>query len=386
MYLRKLERNLKKDKDFRHCEKSFTADIKDLTNTNTIITIQNILTSTNECMIRWILYTISKKYTHDFEPYLLNLLNSEDEYIKYKTCKILTRLYANTIPVKEYYVFIKQNLRNDSYDAIDQILSFLVELLYNKRECLKIVNNKVFDRNIVKLQFCEDETFMDHLCKYLKVQELQYNILKIVLVLSYNRRCITILHSYKIINEVVDILLEKSREKLMRICVGIIKNCLERDYKFSIVTAHKIMAIVADTYNDNDMNGEMSYIKNILSIYIKNTSGIDSYFNELFSGKLEESPYHFNDHFWEGNIEKLLERKIEVVKALKKYLRSSNLTSVCVSANDIYRFVKAAPEIRIYIEKYGVKDDLFQLVASTDPDIRFHSIQALSGCIFSEWE
>ena len=81
-----------------------------------------------------------------------------------------------------------------------------------------------------------------------------------------------------------------------------------------------------------------------------------------------------------------MENKIEIVKALKKYLRSTNLTAVCVSANDIYRFVKAAPEVRIYIEKYGVKDDLFHLVTSKDPDIRFHSIQALSGCIFSEWE
>lgn len=386
MYLRTLERSLKKDHDFKHCEKSFTSDIKDLTNKNTIITIQNILMSPNECMIKWVLYTVSKRYTLDFEPYLLNLLKNDDEYIKYKTVKILTRLYADTIPSEQYFVFIKKNLRNDSYDAIDQTLSFMAELLYNKRYSLKIVKNQIYNRNILKMQFCEDETFMSHVSRYIKVQELKYNILKIVLVLTYDTNCIPILHGYKVIDEVVEILLEKSREKLMRICVGIIKNCLERGYNFNILTAHKIVEVVDGTYNDIDMNIEMGYIKNVLTVFIKNTSGIDNYFDELFSGKLEENPYHFNDTFWEGNIEKLLENKIEVVKALKKYLRCGNLTAVYVAANDIYRFVKVAPEVRIYIEKYGIKDDLFQLVNSKDPDIRFHSIQALSGCIFSEWQ
>ena len=269
MYLHTLERKLKKEQDFKHCEKSFTSDIKDLTNKNTIVTIQNILISPHECMIKWILFTVSKQYTHDFEPYLLNLLKSEDEYIKFKTCKILTRLYCDTVPSKQYYVFIKLNLRNDSYDAIDQTLHFLADVLCNKRHSLRVVDNKVYDHNIVKLQFCEDETFIDHIAKYIKVQELQYNILKIILVLTYNTQCITILHDHKIIKEVVNILLEKSREKLMRICVGIIKNCLERNYSFSIVTAHRIKDIVDNTYNDNDMNIEMGYIRNAMTVYIK---------------------------------------------------------------------------------------------------------------------
>lgn len=387
MHLKQLERTLQKNDNFANNEQRFKLETLKVSPSSKIPTIINILRSSDNEMVQYILYKYNFKLAKDdFEPVLLDFLKtSKDVYIKFKTCQILTRYYENSLPKQEYFIFVKQHLRSDSYDAIDQVLHYLADLLYNKRGALKIVNEKVWDRNCLKINFCEDETFITSLQSLIKVNELQYNILKIIFILSYNTKCLAILESHNLLIDVVKILKQKSREKLMRMCTAIIRNSVDRGFKFTILTAHEIIDICSDTYNDHELNADNAYLKDVLSVYLKSSSNIESYFNELFSGKLEASPYHYSDTFFESNLEELLNRKIEIIKAIKKYLKSSNKTCICVSANDLYRFIRVAPEIKIYVTKYGLQDDLFTLTNSDDPDVRFHAIQALSGCIFSEW-
>lgn len=388
MFIKSLEQDLKKDENFLDSKRKFKKEIEELSakKMGKKKLVMEYLKSSDDFMISSILYLLSQKLAvPEYEEILLYLLKSKDEYLKYKSCQILTFYYSNSIPHNDYFVFIKKHLRGNSYDSIDQILYLLTELLYSKKESLRVVDKKIFDRSILKIKFCENDTFISILKSLIKVPELQYNILMIIFILSYNTKCLTILIQNKLIEEVVKILTNKSREKLMRVCTSIIKNYLEKGFHFTICISNEVVAVCSDSYNDTEMGKDMQYIKEKCTAKLKEGSNIDSYFDELFSGQLEESPYHYSDSFWETNINTMLENKAEIIKAYKKHLKSTEITLVCVSANDIYRFVKAAPEIKSHIIKYGIQDDLFHLANSSDPDVRYHAIQALSGCIFCDW-
>lgn len=348
--------------------------------------IIHTLLSSNEMMIKYILYSFPQVFELEDECIFLSYLRNADTYIKFKSCEILTDIYSDKIPKHEYLQFIKHNLYGHTYEQIDQILYFLVQLLYNKKDSIRVENSVVFNRNIVKMNFCRDGTFIGHLRKLILVKEVQYNALKIFFILSYDRNCLKILEEKKVIEEVLKVLKSKSSEKIMRICVSIIRNFLFNKYTFTIMTSQDIVHICSESqYIDIEMLDEMKFIHDVLLHHLNTSSNIDSYFKELFGGKLEEAPYHYSNSFWENNLVILLANKSEIIKAIKRHLKSNNNTYVCVAANDLYRFVRVAPEIRVSVEKYGVKDDLFFLLNNSNTDIKYYCIQALSFCICGEW-
>lgn len=384
MLLLKLEIQLTNTPEYIHIANSFhLAEFEHLDN-NKIHTLKNLLVSQNIPYIQFILLNIPSLVSPIFEQDLLALLKNNDAIVHLKSCELLTILYGNTFPKKEYVNYIKQHLFTDDYDMTSQMLRFLCDLLYNKRESINIINSELVFRNALKIDFCNDETFMRSLTINVKVKETQYFALKLLMILSYEKQSVPILEKYHLIENVINILREMGMEKIMRICISFIKNIVHH-YEFSILSIMDIIKICENTYKDNEMNIEKEDLKRELKVKLKNTSHLDSFYMELFNGKLEESPFHYSDKFWEGNCANLLENKVEIIKAIKKYLKCSNITKVCVSANDIFRFVRVAPEIYSLIEKYGVKEDLVDLTGSDNEDVRFYAIQALTCCIFSEW-
>merc|ERR1711915_807209 len=85
-------------------------------------------------------------------------------------------------------------------------------------------------------------------------------------------------------------------------------------------------------------------LKFLLEKKLKKTSSITNYLKELFSGKLEKSPYHFSYNFWLNNLLILQKKKIEIIRALKKYLKFGKTSDKLIAANDIYNFAKFVPE------------------------------------------
>ncbi|KAM0678752.1 V-type proton ATPase subunit H [Binucleata daphniae] len=386
MYLINLENKLTKEPDFIFYDSSFhIEDLKNTDDLNTRATITNLLSSSNPCMITWTLYNLDDLFGITYENELIDLLDNEDLYVNLKSCEILTRIYSNRIPSEKYLQYIKQILNSNAYEMIEQVLTFLSELLYNKKDSLKIVNNELFDRNIVKIKFCEDYFFIKMLKKFIKIGELQYKIIKIIAILSFNQKCTTILEEHGIFSDVLHVLNEKTREKVMRLCTLTLRNTLKHKVRYSLLNLNVVMNICNGTYIDEEMTQDMIYMKNKIGAILKKTKLIDIYFEELFGGKLEKSPFHYTDTFWETNMTVLSENKVEIVKALKKYIKSTNNTLVCIACNDLYRLNKVLPETYTSIQKYGIKDDLFVLTHSDNEDVRFNAIQALSGCILGEW-
>ncbi|TBU00642.1 subunit H of V-type proton ATPase [Hamiltosporidium tvaerminnensis] len=397
MLLEKLENKIKMScSDFNLLENSFTETERlQLEEEKKLDKVSQSLLNTQDCgIIRWLLCTRPKYFimNSSMVDLLFQYLEMNDKYIVFKSCEILTSYYEDDVPEDNYWKFCKKILLSGkSYEEMKQILYFLAEILYIKKHGLRISDDGkgLFDRNVVKVYFCTDERFMDLIFKFLRVRETQYYVLRICWILSFNKKCIEILDLYNLIENIVLIIKERSKEKILRLCFGIIRNFLEFEYSFGINKTHQILQEVekflGKKQTDPEFISDLEFTRSKLNFYLKNSSSINNYFNELFGGKLEEAPYHYTDSFWESNIKILLENKVEIVKALRRYLKSQNSNYICISANDIYHFVKVAPEICSLICKFKLKEDLFLLTSSPNDDVRFYAIQALATCIFSEW-
>lgn len=314
------------------------------------------------------------------EDELIDLLFCSDMYSRYKSAEILTTMYESREHRKEYLPFFRQMLRdNTSYDESNYLLCLLANFLSCR-------SNERFDVEERKHELASNTIFLNILHVFVFVKEVQYNTLMIILILSYNKRCIDRMKT--LVDDVVAIVKEKTREKILRVCFGIILNALDKGYVFSPGRLNDISKytdlFLESNYSDVEFVCDLRDVKNRVA-QVNSSFCIRNYLNELFSGRFEDSEYHHRDDFWASNAEMLMKNKVEIVKVLRKYLKSSNPSWICLACNDIFQLVKVAPEINVLLAKYQVKEALFGLIHSEDDDIKFHAIQALYMCIFSEW-
>ena len=108
-------------------------------------------------------------------------------------------------------------------------------------------------------------------------------------------------------------------------------------------------------------------------------------FSDLFKGILEDHDYHYDEVFWSSGYPRISKNIVDIIKLLKKYLKSHNSSWICLACNDIYMLVKSNPQVHNLISKHKVRDVLYELTKSENDEIRFKAIQALYASIFSEW-
>ncbi|CAD26330.1 VACUOLAR ATP SYNTHASE 54KDA SUBUNIT [Encephalitozoon cuniculi GB-M1] len=314
------------------------------------------------------------------EEDLIDLLFCPDIYSRYRSAEMLTKMYEHKKHRKEYLSFFKQMLKdNTSYDESNYLLSQLIDFLSCK-------SNLEFDVEKRKIELASNRTFMEILQTYVFVKEIQYNTLIIILIFSYSKECVDKMDD--LINDVIAIVKERAREKILRVCCGIVANVLDSGYIFSPGRLNDISkctkVLLEGGYSDEEL---VIDIERIRSRMVQNTKKfcIRNYLNELFSGRFEDSEYHHKKDFWSTNLDMLIKNKVEIVKVLKKYLKSNNPSWICLACSDIFQLVRASPEINAVLSKYQVREILFNLINSDNDDIKFHAIQALYTCISSEW-
>lgn len=314
------------------------------------------------------------------EDDLIDMLFCPSPYARHKSAEALTKMYEHKAHKKEYLPFFKQMLKEStSYEESNHLLRLLIDFLSCRSE-------RAFSIEERKMELASNKIFLEILHTFVFIKEVQYNTLMIILVLSYSGESIK--RMGLLINDTVVVIKEKTREKILRVCYAIIVNAFDQGHVFSPGRMNDIAKctemLLEGNYGDVEFLADLQDVRNRI-VQVNSSFCIRSYLNELFSGRFEDSEYHHKEDFWTNNIEMLMKNKVEIVKVLKKYLRSNNPAWVCLACNDIFQLIKAAPEVNALLAKYQVKDALFGLIHSENDDIRFHAIQTLYMCIFSEW-
>ncbi|KAF9763317.1 putative V-type proton ATPase subunit H 2 [Nosema granulosis] len=314
------------------------------------------------------------------EEALIKLLKSKHVYIRMKACELLTNIYMNKIHREEYVVFYRFYLREtDSYEELNQLYTFLGRFVSCK-------SSTEFDNRERIRTIAKDKTILGAMINYCHIKEVQYQILLVVYVLSFEDTVVELLVPF--LDTIVSCLEERSREKILRICYMIVVNILKSSYKLRIGRISTLKHITTNlkdlNLNDTDLKESLMEAYSLLTEEQQRYS-VHSYLEDLYKGVLDEGEFHYDQMFWINGLPVLLKNKVEVIKVLKKYLKSHKNNWISLACNDIYMLVKADPTINTVLNKYKVRDILFELTKSEDDEVRFKAVQALYMCIFSEW-
>lgn len=340
---------------------------------------ESAINSKNESIdeLRYIIY----KHSHEIsELLLLKLLKHKDLYVSFKACSLLTKFYEKKEHTKEYLTYFRYMLKEDiTYEEKNQLIILFTQFLSCK-------SNLSFDLNLRKMEILNDKNFMSIFRNLICIKELQYNLLLLIYIFSFNTEYLKYIEEF--FKPIICILKDRNRLKILRICYFIIINILKLNYHLSINIIWELRRITLNlcemNIGDEQLSTNLKICKNILQ-ELHDKYNFQNYLKDLYLGILEEHDFHYDENFWLSGLPEIIKNKVEIVKILKKYLRSHNNNWICLACNDVYMLIKACPEIYSLVSKHKVRDVLFELTRNENDEIRFRAIQALYACIFTEW-
>ncbi|EGT30336.1 hypothetical protein CAEBREN_09708 [Caenorhabditis brenneri] len=228
--------------------------------------------------------------------------------------------------------------------------------------------------------------------------QLQYQIAFALWCLTFNGEISRKATAAGVIPALGDILSESTKEKVIRIILATFANILnkvdEREIKREAAlqmvqckTLKTLELIDAKKYDDPDLEEDVKFLSEELTLSVHDLSSYDEYYTEVRSGRLQWSPVHKSEKFWRENVQKFNEKQFEVVKILIKLLESSHDPIIlCVAAHDIGEYARHYPRGKTVVEQYQGKAAVMRLLSAEDPNVRYHALLAVQKLMVHNWE
>lgn len=319
------------------------------------------------------------------ETLLLMLLDNDDLLISLKSCQLLTRIYASsrTAPLEYYLYFVHHLSREGDPQKIEQLLIFLQDLSLHTRP-LRDADGE----DPIKAEMCRNHRLLAAVVSLCTMKKVRYQALVLLWILSFSPRSFGELEKVNVFPVLSYVCRETNKEKEVRVALAITKNYL-KSCEGPSCQVQKIEDLLHYSSHLESMDAEAKedfrYCKEKFAALCRHISSFDSYLKELKSGQLQPLQYHFSEDFWANNLGLLMEGRTEILKMLKRYLKSDDPQNIWVAANDVYHFVKAHPEICATLRQFGIQESLFEILNRPQTeDVRFHVMEALSICYTKE--
>ncbi|KAI5185129.1 V-type H+-transporting ATPase subunit H [Nematocida homosporus] len=321
---------------------------------------------------------------------LLKLARESDLLISLKALQILTRIfrYRNTAK-PEYYAIVAEMIKESpNAKKTEQVLIFMQRLgsLEYQKEALAV---ELFREDPIRAEMASNEDLVSAILAVCTKRECKYQGLLLLWLLTFSERALRKLEVSPLFY-MLSFVSRDCKEKELRISLAIVRNYLSYSTKYNYGAFQKIeelLSVASNRGNKNDPEEQedLNVCRARYAALSKSVSTFDSYLEELESGHLQPYSYHFSAEFWKNNLENVRSRRLEIVKALKRYLKSEDPQNIWIASNDIYRIVEAQPEAVRAIRQMDIHQALFEILASKcSEDVRFHVMEALSVCYTRE--
>ncbi|OAG30172.1 V-type H+-transporting ATPase subunit H [Nematocida displodere] len=325
----------------------------------------------------------------DLEEALLNLSKHPDLLISLKALQILTRIYRHRHTAsREYYAILTKTIEeHPSGKKTEQVLIFLQRLssLEYKKHRLDI---ELFKEDPIREEIVAQEELMLAIFNVCHQKQCKYQALLLLWILSFSQKAMAMLESLPMF--MLTFVSKDCKEKELRTSLSIIKNFLMHATKHSFSLFQKIeevLSLVSSKGNKDDPEEQedLKFCRERYALLSRRVSTFEAYLEELRSGHLQPAPYHFSEEFWRSNLDNIAHSRSEMVRLLKRYLKSKDSDNIWLASNDIYRMVEVYPESIAIIRQMDVHQALFDVLSSKhSEDVRFHAMEALSVCYTRE--
>ncbi|SPO39605.1 related to vacuolar ATP synthase subunit H [Pseudozyma flocculosa] len=198
---------------------------------------------------------------------------------------------------------------------------------------------------------------------------------------------------YGVVPVLYDVARNAVKEKVIRVTVATLKNLLSKapEANASAMLGSKLLPLsenlIARKWSDEEIEEDLSFIRDDLAHRLKGMSTFDEYLSELSSGKLtHENPAHELDDFWRENAPKFVERDGEVLKQLVEVLEQSDEPeTLAVACSDVGKFVQFFEQGKKRVTELGAKARIMQLMSSDDNEVRLNALHTVSRLVSASW-
>lgn len=315
---------------------------------------------------------------------LLKLLKKSDEQIYLLSARALVTLCsvhtAEPAVIGELLLFLSNKLASSSNVNLQDIaVQFYGVLLRNK------AYRKTFWDN--------GKTLVPPLIAILESNrggiQLQYYALLALWLMTFEKEPAKVIPlDYGLISLLLDTSKRSPKEKIVRISLAILVNCVNLAPQSSIPIlvssgALPLVTTLSDRkWADEELIEDLSFLKTRLQEAIDSMSTFDEYYAELVSKRLQWTPAHRSENFWKSNIEKFKEHDWKILKQLAHIIADSqDAVVLAVGCSDVSYIINELPESARILEKLGTKVRVMSLMSSSDPEVRFEALKATQAFI-----
>lgn len=321
---------------------------------------------------------------------LLPLSLHGDLLISLKALQILTRIFRHRNTARaEYYQAITECINEQpNTKKTEQLLIFLQRLVTLNYQRHKL-DLALFREDPLREEVVSNQELMAAILNVCCKRECKYQGLLLLWILTFSRRALRLLERSPMFY-MLSFVSRDCKEKELRMSLAIIRNYLVYTNRYSYGAFEKIEELLSvascrGNKEDQEEQADLAFCREKYLLLVKRISTFETYLDELKSGHLQPLPYHFSTEFWRNNLEVLASRRSEIIKSLKRYLKSDDLNNIWIASNDIYRIVKIYPESVNIIRQMNIPQILFEVLSlKSSEDVRFHVMEALSACYTRE--
>lgn len=177
----------------------------------------------------------------------------------------------------------------------------------------------------LRLKFAANDRLLDALMTSLRKitnqPQLHYNAILCLWLISFDSESVhMILQKCNIVPVTVAICRATTKEKVIRMGVGLWRNLLEKqkDAVLPVLIGSRALEFVENcvkkNFADPDLSNDLQYVRDELEKAITKLSTFDEYASEVKSGNLDWTPPHKSILFWKDNASRLHENHGELLR------------------------------------------------------------------------
>jgi len=222
----------------------------------------------------------------------------------------------------------------------------------------------------------------------------QYRCVFAVWMLSFDPAITAELKNFGVIKKFKDILTITRTEKVVRLCLTVLKNFLSHKAMTEDIVEEGILEAVQqlefEKWRDAELYDDIRDMAAQISSEVQEMSNFDRYERELQTGTLSWGFIH-STKFWAENVLKFEQNDFRALKVLAGLLMQPDTepTTLAVACHDLGEFVTMHPLGKKKVNQLNVKERIMQLMGSAEPAYREVRREALLCCqkiMLNKWQ
>ncbi|KAI9274571.1 armadillo-type protein [Phascolomyces articulosus] len=304
-------------------------------------------------------------------------LRINDEFIGIQSSKLLALLVCSTktpdIDIDDFFQWMTFQLQSRNSSLIELNIQILDALFH-------IPSYRTSFWNTLHAM----DSFINVLKKGHSNPQVIYETVFALWLLTFDQEIATNLNrKYDVIPTLVEVAKTAVKEKIIRVVVSIFKNLIEKAPRanLSAMLVAKLLPFAEHLstrkWSDKEVVDDIEYIIQELQNNFQSLTTFEVYASELETGKLEWSPPHQSENFWQKNTIRLNEQEHRLLKMLARLLSSNQSEILAIACHDLGQYAKyGGSDGKKYLHDLGAKQRVMELMTHEDPDVRYHALSA----------